>query len=156
VLGFGNVYFLTGFGKGQLIAVKLPDMKNWSGTPAVLSGDAIPWRAQKGMPSKPSMLLVDDLVYTISDAGIAVCMDAKTGQEIWRQRVQGNYSSSPIYAEGHIYVCSEEGKVSVLATGREFKLAAENHLDDGIMASPAVSGKALYLRTKTNLYRIEQ
>lgn len=156
VLGFGNVYFLTGFGKGQLIAVKLPDMANWSGSPAVLSGDAISWRAQKGMPSKPSMLLVDDLVYTISDAGIAVCMDAKTGQEVWRQRVSGNYSSSPIYAEGHIYVCSEEGKVSVLGTGREFKLLAENHLDDGIMASPAVSGKALYLRTKTNLYRLEQ
>ena len=82
-------------------------------------------------------------------------MEAKTGNVVWSQRVQGNYSAAPIFADGHIYVASEEGKVAVLAPGREFKLLAENKFADGFMASPAVSGKALYLRSKTHLYRVE-
>jgi outer membrane protein assembly factor BamB len=83
-------------------------------------------------------------------------VDAKTGDVLWSQRVQGNFSSSPIYSEGRIYIGSEEGKVYVFTAGREFKLLAENKLTDGIMASPAVSGKALFYRTKTALYRLEE
>ena len=64
--------------------------------------------------------------------------------------------SSPLFAEGRVYVFSEEGKVGVLKAGREFSLLAENQFDAGFMASPAVSGKALYLRTKTSLYRVEE
>ena len=75
---------------------------------------------------------------------------------MWSQRVQGNYSASPIFADGRIYVLSEEGKVAVLAPGREFKLLAENKFPDGFMSSPAVSGKALFLRTKTQIYRVEE
>ena len=67
----------------------------------------------------------------------------------------GNYSASPIFADGRIYLCSEHGEVVVLAPGREFKKLAENKLDGGFMASPAVSGKALFLRSKTDLYRVE-
>lgn len=156
VLGFGMVYFLTGFSKGQLLAVKIPPMANWTGPAKILGEEDIAWRVKKGVPSKPSALLVDDLLYTIDDSGIACCFEAKTGTEVWRQRVQGNYSSSPIYAQGHLYVANEEGKVSVLATGREFKVLAENKLADGVMASPAVSGKALYYRTKSSLYRLEE
>jgi outer membrane protein assembly factor BamB len=155
VIGFGMVYFLTGFSNGQLLAVKLPPTEDLNAPSRVLGEDQLAFRLKKGVPSKPSMLLIGDLIYMIDDKGIAMCVDAKTGAEIWKQRVQGNYSSSPIYADGHIYVCNEEGKVSVLATGREFKLVAENKLPDGIMASPAVSGKSLFLRTKTALYRLE-
>ena len=74
---------------------------------------------------------------------------------LWSERFGGNCSASPIYADGRIYMGNEEGKVTVLAPGREFKVLAENKFPDGFMASPAVSGKALFLRTKTNLYRIE-
>jgi outer membrane protein assembly factor BamB len=155
VLGFGFVYILTGFSKGQLLAVKLPSMKNPPANPITLDETQIPWRIKKSVPNKPSLLLVDGLIYMVDDGGIASCVDAKTGEEIWRQRVQGNFSSSPIYSEGHIYAASEEGKVYVMATGREFKLLAENKLEDGVMASPAVSGKALFYRTKTALYRLE-
>jgi outer membrane protein assembly factor BamB len=70
--------------------------------------------------------------------------------------VGGNFSAAPIYADGKIYLFNEEGKITVLAPGRQYKVLAENHLDSGIMASPAVSGKALYIRTKTDLYRVEE
>jgi hypothetical protein len=70
--------------------------------------------------------------------------------------VGGNYSASPLYAEGRIYLFSEEGKTTVLEAGREFKVLAENNLADGFMASPAVSGSSFILRTRTHLYCIEK
>ena len=91
----------------------------------------------------------------IEDGGVASCVEAATGGEIWRERVGGNYSASPLLAEGRVYFFSEEGKTTVIEAGREFRKLAENKLDAGFMASPAVAGSALILRTKTHLYRIE-
>ena len=149
VVGHGLVYFQTGFSKGQLVAVKL-------GGKGVLTEEQLAWRQKKSVANKPSVLLVDDLLYMIDDGGIASCYEAKTGNPVWTQRVGGNCSASPVYADGRIYVCNEEGKVAAFATGREFKLLAENQFPDGFMASPAVSEKALYLRSKTHLYRVEE
>ena len=87
--------------------------------------------------------------------GIASCVEAKTGAEVWRERVGGNYSASPLSADGRIYFFSEEGKSTVISPSRQFKVLAENQLGDGFMAAPAVAGKALYLRSRTHLYRIE-
>jgi outer membrane protein assembly factor BamB len=148
------IYILTGFGKGQLLAIKLPQ-KNDPAKPQVLDESQLAWRMKKGVPNKPSLILAKGLLFMIDDGGIAACVDAKTGEEYWRQRIQGNYSAAPIYAGGRIYVCSEEGKVAVFAAEKEFKLLAENTLASGIMAAPIVSGNALYVRTKTDLYRIE-
>jgi outer membrane protein assembly factor BamB len=91
----------------------------------------------------------------VNDTGIVTCLDAKTGGELWTARLTDSYSASPIAAEGHVYFFSEDGKATVIEAGRAFKVLAENSLDDGFMASPAVDGKALYLRTRTHLYRIE-
>ncbi len=113
------------------------------------------WRVTKGVPNKPSLLLIGDLIFMINDVGIVTCLEAKTGQEVWKSRLNGAYSASPIAAGGRIYVFSEEGKATVLEAGREFKVLAENVLDDGFMASPAVDGNALILRTRTHVYRIE-
>ncbi len=90
------------------------------------------------------------------DGGITSCLEAKTGDELWRERLGGKYSASPLFAEGRIYFFSQEGKTTVIEAGREYKKLAENPLDDGFMASPAVAGKALFLRTQTHLYRIEE
>lgn len=154
VVGHGMVYFQTGFAKSQLLAVKLPSKNAAGAAPEVLDQSAVAWRQKKSVPNKPSMILSGDLLFTIDDGGIMSCLDAKSGEEIWRQRVQGNYSASPIIANGRIYVCSEEGKVAAVAAEREFKLLAETNLPGGFMASPAVSGNSLFLRTKTHLYRI--
>ena len=107
------------------------------------------------MPSKPSPLLIDGLVYTIEDQGVAMCLEEKTGQTVWKSRLGGNYSASPVYADGKLYFLSHEGKVSVVAPGREFHELAENNLPEGFIASPAIAGKALYLRTKKAVYRVE-
>ena len=149
VIGHGLVFLQTGFSKGQLLAVKL-------GGSGLLAESDLAWRVKKSVPNKPSALLIGDLLYLVDDGGIASCLEAKTGDTVWTQRIGGNFSASPLYAAGRIYACNEEGKVAVLEPGREYKLLAENQIPDGFMASPAVSGHALYLRSKTHLYRFEE
>jgi len=145
----GTMFMPAGYSQGQVLAIKL-------GGTGLLGESDLAWRLKKAAPNKPSLLADGDLVYMINDGGITSAAEAKTGKVVWSERVQGNYSASPLLAGGAIYVFSEEGKVGVLKTGREFGLLAENQLESGFMASPAVSGKALYLRTKTHLYRIEE
>ena len=149
VIGHGMEFISAGFSQGEVFALKL-------GGSGALDEASVAWRIKKAAPNKPSLILDGDLLYMVNDGGIVSCVEAKTGNVIWSQRVQGNYSASPLFAEGRVYVFSEEGKVGVLKAGREFSLLAENQFDAGFMASPAVSGKALYLRTKTSLYRIEE
>ena len=112
----------------------------------------------KNILYKPSPVMVDDLIYMVDDGGVATCVEAKTGQEVWKERMggtPGKYSASPVYADGRIYFLSEEGKATVLRPGRDYKILAENKLDAGFMASPAVAGNSLFLRTRTHLYRVE-
>jgi outer membrane protein assembly factor BamB len=100
-------------------------------------------------------LLVDDLLYFASDAGIITCIEAKTGTEVWQKRHAGNFWASPIHADGKLYFPNQEGTTYVLATGREYKLLAENKLNIGGNASPAIHGNAIILRSRTHLYRLE-
>lgn len=139
----------TGYDLPQLLAFKL------QGKGDVTESSAL-WTYRGRVPAKPSPLLVDGLVYLMHDTGIATCLDATTGEEIWKERIGGEYSASPIYADGRIYFFSQEGVTTVIAPGRTLKILAENKLDEGFMASPAVAGRALFLRTKTHLYRIER
>lgn len=115
----------------------------------------IVWSLSQGVGHVPSPLLVGEELYLLSDLGIVTCLDAKTGRVQWKERIGGNYSASPIAADGRIYFFSENGEAVVLATGKQFKLLTRNRLDGRFMASPAVAGQALFLRTDTHLYRIE-
>jgi outer membrane protein assembly factor BamB len=149
VLGHGLIFYPTGFSAGQLFAVR-------TGGQGLVTDTHVAWKVKRGVSNKPSILLVGDLIYMIGDAGIASCVEAKTGEVVWQQRVGGEYSASPVYADGRVWFFSEEGKTAVIRPGRAFELLAENRLDDGFLASPAVAGRAFYLRTRTHLYRIEQ
>ena len=149
VVGFGMVFIPGGYSQGAVFAIKL-------GGSGALEPSQAAWQLKKAAPNKPSLLLNGDLLYMINDGGIASCVEAKTGTVVWSERIGGNSSAAPLYADGRIYACNEEGKITVLAPGREFKVLAENQLAAGFMASPAVSGKALILRSKTHLYRIEE
>ncbi len=111
--------------------------------------------AGKEVPEEPSPIVVDGLLYMTSNDGILTCLDAATGAQVWSQRIGGNYEASPIFADGRIYFFSTQGKSTVIKPGRTLEVLATNKLDTGMMASPAVMGKALILRTKTHLYRIE-
>ena len=148
VTGHGLVFYPTGFATGQLLAVK-PDGRG------DVTGTHVAWRVTRGVPNKPSIVLADDLLIMINDGGILSCLDAKSGAEVWKARLEGSFSASPVLAGGRVYLFSEEGKTTVIEAGRAFKVLAENHLGDGFMASPAIDGSALILRTRTHLYRIE-
>jgi len=161
VVGHGLVFVPSGWSTGQILAIrpgKPGDVVDANaGDASAAAGQlAVAWKSKRSVPKKPSLLLVNDLLFGIDDGGIAACYEASSGNEVWRERIGGNYSASPVCAEGKIYCCSEEGKTIVIEAGREFKKLAENPLDEGFMASPAVAGKALFLRTKTHLYRIEE
>ncbi len=149
VTGLGMVFYSSGWDATQLLAIR-PD-----GTGDV-SATHVAWRFARSVPFKPSVLFVDGSIFMINDTGVATCVDAKTGTLVWQSRVGGTFSASPIYAAGRIYFFDEDGKTTVIEAGREFKVLAENHLDNGFMASPAIVGDALILRTSKDIYRIEQ
>jgi len=114
------------------------------------------WKLDRGAPSRISLLCIDDLLYMVNETGVASCLEAPSAQRVWQQRLGKEYSASPVYADGRLYFFDQEGSGHVLQPGREPKVLSVNRLDDGCMASPAVAGKALYVRTKTHLYRIEE
>jgi outer membrane protein assembly factor BamB len=147
VYGHGMVFICTGFHQPSLLAVRLDGRGDVTKT-------HVAWALKRGVSLTPSPLLIGDELYLISDNGIATCIDAKTGTEHWRARVDGNHSASPIYADGRIYFLSEEGESVVIAPGKEFKLLARNQLDGETLASMAVSGASIFIRSRTHLYRL--
>jgi outer membrane protein assembly factor BamB len=150
LFGHGLVYLNTGAGGDKMLAVKL-------GGHGDITPSHIAWKQGKSAPTRPSQLLIGDLFFMVNDDGIASCLEAETGKQVWQHRLEGTkYSASPIFADGRIYFFSEAGDVPVIEPSREFNVLAVNKLDSGFMASPAVAGKALFLRTRTHLYRIEK
>ncbi len=150
VFGHGLVYFINDYEKPELVAVR-PDGQG------ELADSSVAWKITKGMPSRPSPLLIGDLLFIVNSDGIGSCVDAKTGETIWKNRISGNFSASPIYADGRIYLCDEASVTTVIEPAREYKPLSVNKLgEEEMFASPAVAGSSLYLRSGTHLYRIEQ
>ena len=142
-------YLCTGGSKGGMLAVRIDGAGDVTATNIV-------WRNPRGTPRMPSPLLVDGLIFMVSDGGIGSCLDAATGNQLWQERLGGEYAASPIYADGRLYFFNQTGTSVVLKAARSYEVLATNKLDDGFMASPAVLGKALILRTKTHIYRLEE
>ena len=143
-----RVFFTAGSGKSEYFAVRPDGRGNVTDTHVV-------WRTPRGVPKWVSPVLAGDLLYLLGEGGVMRCVEAATGNEVWQERVGGEFFASPICDAGRIYCGDTTGKTTVLKAGRAFEVLATNTLADGFMASPAVSGKALILRTKKNLYRIE-
>ena len=152
VFGHGLIFAATGLAKGEMWAIR-------PGGSGVVTDTHVVWKVTRNAPNRPSPVLVGEWLFMLNqDGGIVTCLEAKTGQVIWSERLPGlgNYSASPVYADGRLYFCNENGQTTVIAAGPKFTVLAENMLADGFMASPAIAGKALYLRSKTALYRIEE
>jgi len=145
VAGNGMVFLSTCFMKGEILGI-------------LLNGDKLPeikWRSRSA-PKMPSPILVDDELYLVNDAGIASCLDAKTGELHWRERLHAEFSASPTYADGKIYFCDRNGVTHVVKPGKSLKVIAKNELDGTAhMASFAPYGKAFLIRTNEALYRVE-
>ncbi len=158
--GFSNVplpvsdgkmlYVCTGFMKPEIWGVKLGGAK----------GDAtashVVWRQKTGVPDQTTPVVVGDRLYMVSSGGIASCLNTATGEIVWKERLGSDYAASPLVADGRIYFFDTRGKTTVIAPGDKLEILAQNDLADGCMASPAPVGRALIVRTKSALYRIEK
>jgi outer membrane protein assembly factor BamB len=144
----GTAFFVTGLMKTELWAVKTDGQGDVTDTKVL-------WKLKTHVGKYASPLLVDGLLYTASDESFVTCVDAATGETVWTERIGGKYAASPVYADGRLYFFSQEGTTTVLKPGRTFEALATNTLSGGFMASPAVGGKAFFLRTKTDLVRVE-
>ena len=143
-----RVFICTGFMKPQLLAIRPDGSGNVTDT-------HVEWDAKRQVPNNPSPVIVDDLIFMASDRGVATCLDTTTGEEHWVERLEGNFSASPLHANGRLYFPNEQGQTFVVAADSNFELLATNTLDDGHMASFAVTGDTLFVRTRSHLYRIE-
>jgi outer membrane protein assembly factor BamB len=112
------------------------------------------WQHKKGTPNTPSPLIVGDELYLVSDNGIASCTDLATGKVHWTQRLDGNFSASPVAAEGRVYFQNEDGVGYVIKAATSFEQLAENDLGEPSLASYAVTDGALFIRTDKHLWKI--
>ena len=113
------------------------------------------WKLRQGTPDVPSPVIHDGLVYLCRERGDLICLDAETGEQLYRERTHRHrHRASPVYANGHIYLTSRDGLVNVVKTGRAFEIVASNSLGEVIAASPVISNGTLYLRSYQALYAI--
>lgn len=149
VYAHGLLFVATGYGKAKLLAID----------PVHATGDAtadhVAWTHEKGVPFTPSVLVVGDELYFVSDAGVASCLDARTHKVHWTKRLGGDFSASPIFADGRIYFLNENGVTTVIQAGTEYESIAKNALEERTLASPVPADDALYLRSESHLWRIE-
>ncbi len=147
VIGDGLIFTTSGFGDSTIRAVR-------TGGKGDVTKTHIAWESTDDVSKIPSMLYVRPFLFLVTETGVAKCLRAETGEEIWRERLEGRYSASPIWADGRIYFLSEKGKTTVVQAGGEFKIIAENELNEKCGASPAVSKKHIFIRSENNLYCI--
>ena len=150
----GILVMSTGFNKAQMWAFKpvAGDEKKLD-----LPPENVVWKinGQAPCPTQPSPVVVGDYMYMLSDTGALSCVKLVDGAIVWTEKLGGEYSASPTVIGGNIYIFNRTGKAIVFEPGDKFKKVAENMLEEGCMASPAIVGKAMIVRTKKALYRIE-
>jgi outer membrane protein assembly factor BamB len=149
IYGQGLVFFVSGLVKREMLAVR-------PGGAGDVTDTHVAWRLSTHIGKYASPLLVDGLIYTAAEESFLTCLEADTGKVVYTERIGGKFAASPVHADGALFFFDQAGATKVVKPGRSFELLATNTLDDGLMASPAVSGRALYLRTKSHLYRIER
>ena len=143
----GLVYAVRG-AQGALVAVR-------GGGQGQLPQDRIAWSHRQNTPDTCCPVVYQGLLFTVSDDGIAQCLDAQTGQLQWRTRLKGPFKASPIAADGRVYFPSTSGICTVLAADRKLQQLAANSLDDQLIASPAISAGTIFLRGRKALFAIE-
>jgi outer membrane protein assembly factor BamB len=148
VFAHGLLFVSSGFDRPVLHAIR-PD-----GATGDATATHIAWTISKGGPLTPSPLVLGDELYFVSDAGIATCADARTGQAHWTERLGGGFSASPFAAEGRIYFQNEAGVCFVVRAGKIFELLAKNDLSERTLASPAAIDKAIFIRSEKHLWKI--
>ena len=141
----------TGSRGSNLLSVRLDDT-----TRGDVSESHVVWNRDKGNSDLSAPLLIGDRIFSILNNGVINCVDVRTGEEIWKDRVEGTFTASPITANGVIYFCNEAGDCFVVKAADAYELVSHNRLDEGMRASPAAADGHVFFRTFTHLYAIGQ
>jgi outer membrane protein assembly factor BamB len=149
VIGHDMVFYNHDYDHPELMAVRLGGLGD-------VTDSNVVWRIQRGAPSTPTPLLVGDELYFVSDNGIASCVDAKTGKQNWMERLGGNFSASPVFANGLILFLDENGRAYYVKPSAIFEVVQKNEVTGRTFAIPAFAGKAMYLRTDKALLKISE
>lgn len=149
VFAHGLVFLSSGYNTPEIFAIR-PDGQG------DVTETHVAWTLKKGAPHTPSPLIVGDELYLVADKGVATCVDARTGEQHWQERIGGNYSASPLFADGKIYVQSEEGNTLVIKPGKTFEKLTDTGFAERTLASYAAGDSSLFIRTEKNLYRVQQ
>jgi outer membrane protein assembly factor BamB len=147
VIGHGMVFYNHDYDHPELMGVKL-------GGKGDVTQSNVVWRIQRGAPSTPTPLLVGDELYFVSDKGIASCVDARTGKQNWMERLGGNFSASPVFANGLVLFLEEDGHAYWVKPAKSFEVVQQNKVSGRTFATPAFSNGAMYLRTDSALLKI--
>ena len=142
VFGHGLVFFSTGCMKPQLLAVRVDGKGD-------VSASNVVWKSLRQIPVMPSPILVGDELYWVSDDCMASCAEARTGNVYWQERLGQAHLASPLLADGRLYFFGQNGKTVVIKPGKEFTKLAENTLEGTVVATPALVGSTIFLRTDT-------
>jgi outer membrane protein assembly factor BamB len=148
VYAAGLLFICSGYDGPTLLAI------NPAGARGDITKSGVAWIFRKGVPLTPSPLAVGNELYWVSDNGIAKCLDARTGKVHWDERLDGEFSASPLYAEGRVYFQSEGGVGIVVKAGQTFELLSRNDLEERTLASYGVAEQSFIIRSESHLWRI--
>lgn len=152
VYSHGMAFINTGYGKANLHVFEVDDS-----TRGELKQVDMVWDCRKRVPQRSTPVVVGDHLYMVDDGGFMSCLEIMTGEVLWSERLEGNFSGCPLVARNHIVVCSEQGASYVIQPDpSELKVVHENKLEEGMLACPIAVDDALYLRTRTHLYKIAE
>ena len=149
VTAFNLAFVSSGYDDAVFYALPL----DGTGT---LGDEKVVWKTSKGAPRNASPLVVGDELYIVSDNGVVSCLDARSGTLHWQERLGGDCTASPLYAEGRVYVTDENGVTTVFAPGKTYRQLARNELPGRTLASLAAADGAIFLRTDTAIYRLDE
>jgi len=112
------------------------------------------WTTPKGSPYTPTPIIYGDLLYVLADNGVLSAYDARTGENIYQQRLPTSFSASPVAADGRLYLSSEDGDVFVVKAGRQYELLSRNTMGQALMATPALTDGMLIVRAGEAIYAL--
>jgi outer membrane protein assembly factor BamB len=143
----GVIYLSRGYRSSPFMAVRPGGQGN-------VATSHVVWKVESGAPYISSLVYYDGLLYMVGDVGVLTVVDATSGARVFQQRIGGVYSASPVAADGKVYLVSEDGETIVISAGRTPGVLSRNKLDARQLASPAVAGARLFIRTDDVLYAI--
>jgi outer membrane protein assembly factor BamB len=144
-MGDGLIFTSSGFEKTTLRVVR-------AGGKGDVTKTHIAWEQRRGVPTLSSLLYVSPYLYTITSGGVGCCYNGQTGELVWQERIGGNHSASPVYADGHIYFLSEQGETVVLKAGPTFQVVSRNTIGEKCQASIAISQGDILIRSQDHLF----